>query len=83
MLYFQGALLDKTGTLTDNKLTIEKCYINGDNQKRTVCLIAGHVNSIYHKKKHTSHSPETNVISDYLLKNYSVEVGKNHNWTED
>lgn len=76
-------VFDKTGTLTDNKLTIEKCYLNEYDQKRTVCFIAAHINSIYHNKKHTSHSPETNVISDYLLKNYNLEVGENYKWTDE
>jgi hypothetical protein len=75
-------IFDKTGTLTDNKLTIEKCYINTDDQQRNVCFIATHVNSIYRNGKHTSHSPETNVISDYLRGEYNLKVGDHHNWTD-
>ena len=76
-------VFDKTGTLTDNKLTIEQFYINTEDQKKNVCLIAAHINSIYRRNKHTSHSPETNVISDFLLSNYSVKVGENYHWTND
>ena len=75
-------VFDKTGTLTDNKLTIEQFYINTEDQKRNVCLIAAHINSIYRRNKHTSHSPETNVISDFLLSNYGVKPGENHHWTD-
>lgn len=75
-------VFDKTGTLTDNKLTIEKCFIDLENEKRSVCFIAAHINSIYRNGKHTSHSPETNIISDYLHENYEVEVGDYHNWTD-
>jgi hypothetical protein len=75
-------IFDKTGTLTDNKLTIEKCYINTDEQERNLCFIAAHVNSIYRNGKHTSHSPETNIISDYLRGEYNLKVGDYHNWTD-
>jgi hypothetical protein len=75
-------VFDKTGTLTDNKLTIEKFYINTEDQKKNVCFIAAHINSIYRRNKHTSHSPETNVISDFLLSNYGVKPGENHHWTD-
>ena len=79
-------VFDKTGTLTDNKLTIEQYYINTEdsnkNKKKNICMIGAHLNSIYRNKKHTGHSPETNVISDFLFTNYGLEVGENHHWTD-
>lgn len=75
-------VFDKTGTLTDNKLTIEQYYINTNVQKKNICMIGAHVNSIYRNKKHTGHSPETNVISDFLFTNYGLKVGENHHWTD-
>lgn len=73
-------LSDKTGTLTNNILTIEKNYVDTDN----VDLILGHINSFLDDDaKHTSHSPETNVIADFICHKYNIRQKNIHRWIDD
>jgi hypothetical protein len=73
-------LSDKTGTLTNNILTIEKNYVDTDN----IDLILGHINSyLDDDAKHTSHSPETNVIADYLCHKYNIKQTNRHRWIDN
>jgi hypothetical protein len=68
-------LSDKTGTLTNNTLTIEKYFIDIN----YIGLIIGHINCyLDDDKKHTSHSPETNVLADFLSVEYGLVLGNRH-----
>ena len=70
-------LSDKTGTLTNNTLTIEKHFID----LNYIGLLIGHINCyLDDDKKHTSHSPETNVLADFLATEYKLELGNSHSW---
>jgi len=72
-------LSDKTGTLTNNVLTIQRYYLD----PQFMDLIVGHMNSIFDDDhKHTSHSPETNVISDFLYELHGIKVDQHHKWTD-
>ncbi len=73
-------LSDKTGTLTNNILTIEKNYVDIEN----IDLILGHINSyLDDDAKHTSHSPETNVIADFLCHKYNIKQTNRHRWIDN
>jgi hypothetical protein len=73
-------LSDKTGTLTNNILTIEKNYVDTEN----IDLILGHINSyLDDDAKHTSHSPETNVIADFLCHKYNIKQTNRHRWIDN
>lgn len=73
-------LSDKTGTLTNNILTIEKYYID----KEYIDLIIGHINSyLDDDAKHTSHSPETNVIADFIDYKYNIKQNNRHKWIDN
>jgi hypothetical protein len=73
-------LSDKTGTLTNNILTIEKHYID----KEYIDLIIGHINSyLDDDAKHTSHSPETNVIADFIAHKYKIKQNNRHKWIDN
>jgi hypothetical protein len=73
-------LSDKTGTLTNNILTIEKNYVDTEN----IDLILGHINSyLDDDAKHTSHSPETNVIADFLCQKYNIKQTNRHRWIDN
>ncbi len=72
-------LSDKTGTLTNNVLSIEKIYID----ENYIDLILGHINSYLDDDlKHTSHSPETNVIANYLSKTYKIKQKSSYHWID-
>ncbi len=71
-------LSDKTGTLTNNTLTLEKLYIDENH----IDLILGHINSYLDDDlKHTSHSPETNIIANHICKKYKIKQKSNYHWT--
>ena len=73
-------LSDKTGTLTNNILTIEKNYVDTEN----IDLILGHINSFLDDDaKHTSHSPETNVIADFICHKYNMKQNNRHRWIDN
>lgn len=73
-------LSDKTGTLTNTTLTIEKNYIDIEN----IDLILGHINSyLDDDSKHTSHSPETNVIADFICDKYNIKQTSRHRWIDN
>jgi hypothetical protein len=70
-------LSDKTGTLTNNTLTIEKHFID----LNCIGLLIGHINCyLDDDNKHTSHSPETNVLADFLANEYKLVLGNSHSW---
>jgi hypothetical protein len=70
-------LSDKTGTLTNNILTIEKYFIDLE----YIGLLVGHINCyLDDDSKHTSHSPETNVLADFLSDKYRLVLGNTHSW---
>ena len=70
-------LSDKTGTLTNNILTIEKHFID----LKHIGILIGHINCyLDDDNKHTSHSPETNVLADFLSKEYGLKLGNSHSW---
>ena len=72
-------LSDKTGTLTNNILSIQQIYID----ENELDLIIGHMNSFLDDDlKHTSHSPETNVISNYIHKKYKIQVKNSYHWID-
>jgi hypothetical protein len=69
-------LSDKTGTLTNNTLTIEQYFIDIN----YIGLIIGHINCyLDDDKKHTSHSPETNVLGDFLASEHGLVLGNRYN----
>jgi magnesium-transporting ATPase (P-type) len=70
-------LSDKTGTLTKGIFTVEKYFIN----EKYINLCVGHINGMKFNDEHISHSPETNVMLDFLYSKYKVQIGSQHYWT--
>lgn len=71
-------LSDKTGTLTNNTLTLEKIFIDENH----LDLILGHINCYLDDDlKHTSHSPETNIIANHICKVFKIKLKNNYHWT--
>jgi hypothetical protein len=75
-------LSDKTGTLTDDKLSIDQILIQ-ENAETDMDLLIAHMNGILDDDgKHTSHSPETNEILNYLKQNMDITLNNHFNWID-
>ena len=75
-------LSDKTGTLTDDKLPISQILIE-ENSETDMDLLISHMNGILDDDgKHTSHSPETNEILNYLKRHEDIILNNTFNWID-